>query len=141
MKIKLINLRIEDVISRSRVREELGNLTALESSIKEFGVLSPILVTQQNVLVSGQRRLSACINLGMTEIPALVIDFSEEIDLLNIESQMNFCIKSLTAREVDKAIEMKKRLIINNSRKENILGRAIKNFFSGFGRLFSKDKK
>lgn len=53
-------------------------LEELARSISLYGVLQPISVRRINVgeyeLIAGERRLRACKNLGMSEIPAIVIN-------------------------------------------------------------------
>ncbi|PZS03944.1 MAG: hypothetical protein DLM69_02365 [Candidatus Chloroheliales bacterium] len=58
--------------------DEVG-LQQLIASIRERGILQPILVARGNsggqyVLVAGQRRLEAARRLGLTRIPAMIID-------------------------------------------------------------------
>lgn len=62
---------------RSRIDQEGEAFLALLESIREKGVLEPIIVTRQAVnylLISGERRLLACQMLGLATIPARVID-------------------------------------------------------------------
>lgn len=70
-----------DVIDRDpnqpRVNFDEEKLEELASSIKAYGVLSPILVTTSAVpgrykLVTGERRLRAATKLGLKTIPALI---------------------------------------------------------------------
>ncbi len=55
-----------------------ANLQQLISSIRERGILQPILVARGSsaryVLVAGQRRLEAARRLGLARIPAMIID-------------------------------------------------------------------
>jgi ParB family chromosome partitioning protein len=60
-------------------RKELGeqDIAELSESIKEFGVLQPILVKQAGQryeLIAGERRLRASILAGLHSIPAIVVD-------------------------------------------------------------------
>lgn len=80
--------------------EELAELT---QSIKDKGVLQPILVRQEGpliILVAGERRLKAAQNAGLTEIPALFIDDNpEEVALIENSLRQN-----LTAIEEAEAV-------------------------------------
>jgi ParB family chromosome partitioning protein len=65
-------------------RKELGEqeITELSESIKEFGVLQPILVKRSGdgyELIAGERRLRAAARAGLVDIPAIVV----EIEPLN----------------------------------------------------------
>lgn len=44
------------------------------NSIKEFGFKVPIIVSSDNVIVTGHTRLKAAIKLGLTEVPVIVAD-------------------------------------------------------------------
>ena len=62
---------------RARIDQASEAFRALVESIREKGVLEPIIVTRQNgnyLLISGERRFRACQELGMATIPARVID-------------------------------------------------------------------
>jgi ParB/RepB/Spo0J family partition protein len=67
---------IQDQI-RTRIDQAGEAFLALVESIREKGVLEPIIVTLQGgqyLLISGERRLLACQQLGLATIPARVID-------------------------------------------------------------------
>ena len=62
---------------RSRIDQEGEEFLAHVESIREKGVLEPIIVTPRDgkyLLISGERRLLACGKLGLATIPARVID-------------------------------------------------------------------
>jgi len=76
--------------SEHNTRKDLGagtedtGLEDLANSIKEKGLLSPIIVRQRDngtyELIAGQRRFLACQKLGWKTIPAIVTDVREDID-------------------------------------------------------------
>jgi len=45
------------------------NWEEFKKSIKTSGVIEPIVITQDNVIVSGHQRVKACIELGIEEVP------------------------------------------------------------------------
>lgn len=94
-------MRIADIIIGDRARVSAGWLDDLERSIERHGVLHPIGVTQDNVLVFGFRRLMACKNLGMTEIPATVIhiDPDDPATALRLEQTENNIRRDFTPEE------------------------------------------
>ncbi len=61
---------------------ETEKLNELAASIKQYGLLQPITVQQIDrytyQLVAGERRLLACKQLGMEEIPSIVCDMNKE---------------------------------------------------------------
>ena len=73
--------------------EELAN------SIKEYGVIQPIIVAKKNnyyQIVAGERRWRAAKKAGLSEIPSIIRNYTEqknkEVALIeNIQSQ-NMCL-------------------------------------------------
>lgn len=106
-------MRIADIVIGDRARVSAGWLDDLERSIDRHGVLHPIGVTQDNVLVFGFRRIMACKNLGMTEIPATVIniDPADPAMALRLEQAENNIRRDFTpvekveiARKIEEAM-------------------------------------
>ena len=73
-----MELKIKDVVLKSNVRKDLGDIDELAASIKEKGVLQPLLVTSKNVLVAGYRRLKAAEAVGLKVVPVFVVDALKE---------------------------------------------------------------
>jgi ParB family chromosome partitioning protein len=67
---------IEDIVANpQQPRRELGNLEELTASVREKGVLEPILVRPHGgryQIVAGERRYRAAVEAGLDEIPAVV---------------------------------------------------------------------
>jgi len=61
---------------------EADKITELAASIKQYGLLQPITVQQLDrytyQLIAGERRLLACKELGMEEIPAIICEMNKE---------------------------------------------------------------
>jgi hypothetical protein len=89
-----------------RCRKDMGNLQALADSIAAEGLLQPIGITEDCVLVFGLRRLIAVRDiLRRPTIPALVVNVSS---IVNGEYMENEIRKDFTASErvaIGKAIE------------------------------------
>ena len=66
-------LRISDIIIKERHRKNLGDLEPLAHSIESVGLLHPVVVTPDNTLVAGERRLSAARSLGWEAVPVTVV--------------------------------------------------------------------
>jgi ParB-like chromosome segregation protein Spo0J len=79
---------------RSRIDQEGEEFLALVESIREKGVLEPVIATPRDgkyLLISGERRLLASRNLGLPTIPARVIDAvtaKEEIIALQLTENL-----------------------------------------------------
>ena len=80
----IINLKIIDVEpnkNQPRITFDDEKIEELSNSIKEYGVIQPIIVTKQNdyyQIVAGERRWRASKRAGLTEIPAIVREYTEQ---------------------------------------------------------------
>lgn len=68
------NVRISDIEIGTRHRKDMGDIAGLSRSIEAVGLLHPIVVTPNNTLIAGERRVEAFKVLGWDEIPATIID-------------------------------------------------------------------
>ena len=57
-------LPISKIKVSSRYRKDLGDLAGLAASVKELGLLHPVVVRSDRRLIAGERRLQACKLLG-----------------------------------------------------------------------------
>ena len=97
-------LAIEAVIIGERHRLDLGDLDALAASIKDTGLLHPIVVQRDGTLVAGERRLRAVELLGWRKIPVTVVDLDA---VVRGEFAENTCRKDFTLSE---AVAIKRAL-------------------------------
>src|SRR5262249_60596321 len=67
-------MKISDIVVGTRHRKDMGDVAGLAASIKELGLLHPIVVRPAGVLVAGERRLRAAKLLGWATIPVSVVD-------------------------------------------------------------------
>jgi ParB-like chromosome segregation protein Spo0J len=95
-----VELKVDQIEIGKRYRKDLGDLGELAASIKAVGLLHPIVVTPAHVLVSGERRLQACIQLGWTKAPVHVVKNLEDARArLKAEHDENECRKPFTPSE------------------------------------------
>lgn len=93
--IQLDRIRVVD-----RHRGDLGDLTDLAASIATEGLLHPVVVTTDNRLIAGHRRLEACRSLGWTDIEATFIEgVTDAAQFLRMERDENTCRKDMTPSE------------------------------------------
>src|ERR1019366_6873907 len=50
-----------------------AQIAQMAASIREFGFVNPILIGSDNVLIAGHARLRAARQLGLTEVPVIVL--------------------------------------------------------------------
>jgi ParB family chromosome partitioning protein len=110
-------------------RVEIGDLSELVLSIKEKGVLEPLLVRPSDVggrfmIISGERRYRASMEVGLTELPCIEMDVDDravaEISLIE-----NLQRKDLTAfEEADGLLALAKRFGYTHDEIARKLGKA-----------------
>jgi len=105
-----MKMNISDIKWGDRIREDMGDLSGLQQSIDLYGLFNPVVVNQKNELLAGARRLTACKNLGWTEIDVKVISTDGPLTNLEIESHENFMRKDFNEMEIEKIIIQKKKL-------------------------------
>jgi DNA methylase/ParB-like nuclease domain len=71
-------IKISDIIVGTRHRRDLGDISALATSIATIGLLQPPAITPDGNLVAGMRRLEAVKHLGWTSIPVHVVNNMDE---------------------------------------------------------------
>ena len=65
---------IAAIIVGARLRRELGDVASLAASIADIGLLHPIVISQDGLLLAGERRLEACRLLGWDTVPVTIIE-------------------------------------------------------------------
>lgn len=100
---------VHEVISLDSIKMEnpylrLGtDVETLEKSIQTVGIISPLIVNQNNVLLAGARRWQALKNLGYTEVPVIRVDKdSLHQELISIDE--NLVRKSLSTPEMEQQL-------------------------------------
>jgi ParB family chromosome partitioning protein len=102
------SIPIEKVLipSGRRPSRDIGPLI---DSIREIGLLNPIVVTEDEALIAGYHRLVACKQLGFVEIPATVLSLdSLHAELVEIDE--NLCRSELTALERAEGLARRKSI-------------------------------
>ena len=93
---------IEDIVANpNQPRQNLGDLTELVASVKEKGILEPILVRPVGggfQIIAGERRYRAAIEAGLPEVPCIVRD-SSDAETMEIALVENLQRKDLSAFE------------------------------------------
>ena len=96
-------------------------ISELAQSIKEHGVIQPIILNKEEddtyVVVAGERRFRAAKSIGLTEIPAIImnIDNKEVLEISLIEN-----IQREDLNPIEEAIAYKKLLVDFNLTQEEI---------------------
>jgi len=120
--LKLADVKPNPYQPREIFDEE--KLQELADSIKEHGVFTPVLVrkvTDGYELVAGERRTKAAEIAGLTEIPAIIVDFNDD-QMMEISLLENIQRENLTAIEEAKAY---KNLIDKRGYTQEELGKRV----------------
>ena len=99
-----MKLPISEIVIGQRRREDMGDTQRLAESIRQFGLLHPIVVDEQKNLVAGGRRLVACNALGWAEVPVTYLGQLADQERRTIELEENMQRKDLT--EIEKSRNM-----------------------------------
>ena len=94
---------ITDIKVKQRIRKDLGDIPSLAASLKKFGQINPIVITKNNVLIAGERRLEAAKSLGWKTINAVVAEISGQLTKLEYEIEENIQRQDFTPEETVEA--------------------------------------
>jgi ParB family chromosome partitioning protein len=98
-----MQIRIDDIKVRKRIRKSVGDLSSLMESMRKYGLLQPIVIDSENTLLAGYRRLEAARQLGWKTIPAVVVNRTENLDRVEIELEENVQRKDFSLEELSEA--------------------------------------
>lgn len=77
--MEVISKQVDELVEyEGNARRNDAAVAKIADSIQEFGFLNPITIDKNNVIISGHTRLKAAKQLGMEEVPCIVLDMSEE---------------------------------------------------------------
>lgn len=89
----------------SRQRQELRGIDELARSIADNGLINPPVIRRSGELVAGERRYTACKQLGWTAIPVQFVEDLSELELQSIELEENIRRSDLTWQEQCQALD------------------------------------
>lgn len=93
-----------------RFRKKLGSIDDLTDSIREVGLLHPIVVDAGGNLIAGERRVAACLRLGWKDIPATILDL-DDAGRLRAERDENEVRQKFTPSEAVAIAEAMKSMV------------------------------
>lgn len=82
------------ILRDDRQRREI-DVSDLLPSIKKNGLINPVVITRERVLIAGERRLESCRQLGI-EVPCRYVDDLSPVELQLIEAEENFKRRDLS---------------------------------------------
>jgi ParB family chromosome partitioning protein len=85
------------------------DVSQLEKSIQTLGLIAPLVISVDNVILAGARRYQALLNLGFSEAPVMVIDKNAlESELISIDE--NLVRKDLSKTEIESHLRRAKEI-------------------------------
>lgn len=85
------------------------DVTELEKSISTLGLIAPLVISPDNVILAGARRYQAMMNLGFSETPVIVVDKNAlEKELISIDE--NLVRKDLSKIEIESHLRRAKEI-------------------------------
>jgi ParB family chromosome partitioning protein len=105
-----MQIPVEDIVVKNRIRKDLGDLSSLAESLKRYGQISPIVISRKNVLIAGGRRLEAAKLLGWRTINAVIADVPGNLSKLEIEVEENIQRRDFSPGELAEAAKRIYRL-------------------------------
>lgn len=115
---------VDSIRVGSRHRSDLGDLEALAESIEQQGLLQPITVTPEGVLVCGARRLAALRQLGVRKVSVWVrAGISDRLTQVLAEQDENAQHKPLSPTEAAALYRECKTLLAEDAARRQIASR------------------
>lgn len=74
MEIKNININELKPYDKNAKKHDQTQINNVAESIKQFGMVQPIVVDKDNVVIIGHCRLEACKKLDIKEVPCVLVD-------------------------------------------------------------------
>ncbi|OJF76223.1 MAG: hypothetical protein BKP49_08770 [Treponema sp. CETP13] len=134
-----MNAKIAQIKVKKRIRQDVGDLQPLMDSLKRYGLLNPIVVSENYELIAGERRLRAAIALGWETIPITITSSPDKISQLEIEIEENVVRQDFSREELLDAYSTLEKLR-NPSFIKRIIN-SIKLFFSNSFSIRENQKK
>lgn len=135
-----MKLKIEDIKIGQRIRQDLGDIASLKSSIEKVGLLNPILVDETKSLISGYRRLESCRQLGWKEIEATLVQTGKEaVRRLDLEYHENLGRLDLTTEDHQKYLQQRD-ILLHPPKQQALILRWLSRFWQIIKKFFSRWK-
>jgi ParB family chromosome partitioning protein len=122
-----MQIRVEDIKVKKRIRRDLGDVGPLMESMKKYGILCPLIVNKSCELIAGRRRLEAARLLGWQTVTVTILDRDDSVEKLEMEIDENVLRKDFTTDELADGYTN-----LEKARKPSLFRRiwlAIKRFF------------
>jgi len=94
-----IKLPINEIKVEERQRQDLGDIAELAKSLETYGLIQPVVITQDKRLLAGGRRMAAAVSLGWRDIDVVYRETLTADEAFEIELEENVRRKDLSWQE------------------------------------------
>ena len=109
--MKVVETPLSDVVVKFRLRNPSeSKVREISESISQVGLISPIVISPDNILLAGYHRYLAYQKLGLDSIPSIVKDVDESVSEL-VEIDENLKRNELNHIEVSTHIVKRENLL------------------------------
>ena len=115
-----MKIKIQEIVVGERFRKKFEGVNELATSIKQYGLINPIVLDDSNNLIAGERRLKACILNKMEEVDVRRFGELTDLEKKEIELEENIQRRAFTWQEEVDAKAQLHRL------KQKMFGAAVK---------------
>jgi ParB family chromosome partitioning protein len=129
-----VQVPLNNIIVKKRIRKEMGDIVALAESMKRYGQMNPIVLNSRNQLVAGGRRLEAARYLGWLTINAVIVDINDSLPMLEYEVEENLQRQNFSSEELAHATRR-----LNKLRNPGFFRRIWNAILRFFRKLFKPD--
>jgi ParB family chromosome partitioning protein len=126
-----MQIPIQNIIVKKRIRHDMGDIPGLAESMKRYGQINPIMITKNNILIAGGRRLEAAKYLGWKTINVVVVDVNEKTTRLEYEIEENIHRQELSGEEIALATRE-----LNKLKNPGFFRRILNRFTAFFKKVF-----
>ena len=130
MQASLIPIEVElnSLVPHPKNAEIYGDedVSDLIESIKKYGMVSPLVITENGVIISGHRRARACKTLGIQKVSAIVRAYETEEDEIADLVNLNLTRSRTTtqmAREATALMEVEKKKAAERQAETHLIGK------------------
>lgn len=144
---RIENLKLEEIIRnpyQPRIEFDEEKLNELAISIKENGVLQPIIVRKSKVigyeLLAGERRFLASQRAGITEIPSIIRDYNDQ-EMMTLSILENLQRENLNPIEEARSLKnLQEKAGLTHEEISKILGKS-RSYVTNLIRVLSLPKE
>lgn len=127
---------INEIIVKNRIRKNLGDLSGLMESIGKYGLLNPIIINSKKELIAGHRRLESCRKLGWETVKVRIVTNLDAGNKLEMEIDENLHRRNLSPDELAEAYTKLEKI-----RNPGFFRRIWNAIVAFFRRLFVRDSR